>query len=83
MLANEYLPDTQCRLNSAETDLLVMQAPGDDDDPADGEGDWTDIDDEDFEDRVEDDDDLHQIEVDNDIFDPDDDDHMPDGEDDL
>lgn len=53
-------------------------APGDDDDPADGERDWSDVDDEDFEDLIEDENDLHEMELDNNILDPDDDDHLPD-----
>jgi len=56
-------------------------APGDDDDINDGDGDWSDIDDEDFEDMAEDRDDLHAIELDNGIFDPEDDDHLPDDDD--
>lgn len=62
-------------------ETVVMEFPGDDDDPADGEGDWSDIDDEDFEDMAEDQDDLHEIELDDNIFDPEDDDHLPPEED--
>jgi hypothetical protein len=60
---------------------ITLMAPGDDDDVADGDGDWSDIDDEDFEDMADDRDDLHAIELDNDIFDPEDDDHLPDDDD--
>ena len=59
-------------------ETTTLELPGDDDDPADGEGDWSDIDDEDFEDMAEDRDDLHQIELEENILDPDDDDHLPD-----
>jgi hypothetical protein len=62
-------------------EIITLLAPGDDDDAADGDGDWSDIDDEDFEDEAEDRDDLHRIELDNDILDPEDDDHLPDDED--
>jgi hypothetical protein len=66
-------------------DTLTLLFPGDGDDPGerrnDSQDDWSDIDDEDFEDMALDDDDLHEIELDNDIFDPEDDDHMPDGDD--
>jgi|GEM_PF-2301771 len=65
----------------AERKTITMELPGDDDDPADGEGDWSDVDDEDFEDRAEDQDDLHEIELDDNIFDPEDDDHLPPEED--
>jgi len=61
-----------------EPKIITLQSPGDDDDPADGEGDWSDIDDEDFEDMAEDRDDLHEIELDDNILDPADDDHLPD-----
>jgi len=61
--------------------VATMSSPGDDDDAEDGDGDWSDIDDEDFEDLAEDRDDLHRIELENDIFDPEDDDHLPDDED--
>jgi len=62
-------------------EAIIMLMPGDDDDPADGEGDWSDVDDEDFEDMAEDRDDLHEIELDDNIFDPEDDDHLPPEED--
>jgi len=65
----------------AERKTITLELPGDDDDPADGEGDWSDIDDEDFEDRAEDENDLHEIELDDNIFDPEDDDHLPPEED--
>jgi hypothetical protein len=83
MLFTEYETNSLPGLKSAFSGIVTMLVPGDDDDIEDGEGDWSDIDDEDFEDMVEDEDDLHQIELDNDVFDPDDDDHMPDAEDDL
>lgn len=58
------------------SNTITMLSPGGEDDNE--EGDWTDIDDEDFEDMAEDRDDFQQMELDNDIFDPDDDDHLPD-----
>lgn len=51
--------------------------PGDDDDFEEDE-DWTDFDDDNFEDSAEDMDDLHQIEEDNNLLCPEDDDHLPD-----
>ncbi len=57
---------------------LTLMMPGDDDDPEDGEGDWTDIDDEDFEDMAGDDDDLSEIKEDNNVLDSSNDDHLPD-----
>ncbi len=56
--------------------LLSMPGDGDDFEDDDEEG-WTEIDDEDFEDRAADDEDLYRIKVDNDILDTDDDDHLP------
>ena len=73
---NPYIGDDSLELETITSDL-----PGDDDDPADGEGDWSDIDDEDFEDMAEDRDDLHEIELDDNILDPEDDDHLPPEED--
>jgi hypothetical protein len=64
--------------DSSALETITLELPGDDDDPADGEGDWSDIDDEDFEDMAEDRDDLHEIELEDNILDPDDDDHLPD-----
>jgi hypothetical protein len=64
-----------------DDEAVILMAPGDDDDPADGDGDWSDVDDEDFEDMAEDQDDLHEIELDDNIFDPKDDDHLPPEED--
>ncbi len=61
--------------------MTAMLSPGDDDDIEDGDGDWTDIDDEDFEDMAEDRDDEHESQIENDFFDPEDDDHLPDDED--
>ena len=61
-------------------DTITMLMPGDDDDDEDEDGDWSDIDDEDFEDMAEDMNDLHEIQVDDDLGEPDpeDDDHLPD-----
>lgn len=75
VITDNYAPE----LISKET--IILLSPGDDDDPADGEGDWSDIDDEDFEDMAEDRDDLHEIELDDNILDPEDDDHLPPEED--
>jgi hypothetical protein len=58
-----------------------MSFPGDDDDANDPDGDWSDIDDEDFEDMAEDRDDFGEMELENGIFDPADDDHLPDDDD--
>jgi len=55
--------------------------PGGDEDEGLEENDWTDIDDEDFEDWAEDEEEFHQSEEDNNIFDPEDDDHLPEDED--
>jgi len=55
---------------------MTLLSPGGEDDNEDA--DWSDIDDEDFEDMAEDKDDFREMELDNDIFDPDDDDHLPD-----
>ncbi len=63
------------------TERTMAMLPGDDDDSEGESGDWSDIDDEDFEDMAEDKDDYHQIQVDNDLFDPEDDDHLPDDDD--
>ncbi len=59
-------------------DTITMLSPGGEDDELDQDKDWSDIDDEDFEDMAEDQDDFQQMELDNDIYDPDDDDHLPD-----
>ena len=71
----------KCPFELSDDRPIILMAPGDDDDPADGEGDWSDVDDEDFEDMAEDRDDLHEIELDDNILDPDDDDHLPPEED--
>jgi hypothetical protein len=76
------LETTPTKAFSYEGNILTMLSPGDDDDIEDPDGDWSDIDDEDFEDLAEDRDDLHQIESDNNIFDAEDDDHLPDDDDD-
>lgn len=59
---------------------LIMANPGDDDEIEDDkpEDDWSDIDDEDFEDLAEDRDDFNEMNIENDVLDPDDDDHLPD-----
>jgi len=74
--ATAFIGDEPCELET-----ITSEFPGDDDDPADGEGDWSDIDDEDFEDIAEDENDLHEIELDENIFDAEDDDHLPPEED--
>jgi len=63
-------------IEGPDFETMTMQLPGGEDDNE--EGDWTDIDDEDFEDMAEDLDDLHEMDIENDLFDPDDDDHLPD-----
>ncbi|MDB5132983.1 MAG: hypothetical protein JWR02_2732 [Mucilaginibacter sp.] len=64
------------------TGAITFLSPGDGDSFDDEEqDDWSDVDDEDFEDMAEDENDLHQIELENDILDPDDDDHLPPEED--
>jgi len=67
---NRHLPSDE---------ITTMLSPGGEDDNEDM--DWSDIDDEDFEDMAEDKDDYHQIQLDNDLFDPEDDDHLPDDDD--
>jgi hypothetical protein len=62
--------------NKSESSGITMLSPGGEDDNEDA--DWSDIDDEDFEDMAEDKDDFREMELDNDIYDPDDDDHLPD-----
>lgn len=77
MLQNELMIDA-ARSHQAITFL----SPGDGDSFDDEEqDDWSDVDDEDFEDMAEDENDLHEIELENDIFDPEDDDHLPPEED--
>ena len=61
-----------------EVSTMTALSPGDDDGPEEEDDDWSDIDDEDFEDMAEDEDDVHEMEVENDIFDDEDDDHLPD-----
>jgi hypothetical protein len=73
MIIVEYTPE----LIDEETITLVAPGDGEGGDP-DEEDDWSDIDDEDFEDMAEDRDDLHEMELDNDLFDEDDADHLPD-----
>ncbi len=61
---------------------ITFLSPGDGDSFDDDEqDDWSDVDDEDFEDMAEDKNDLHEIDLENDILDPDDDDHLPPEED--
>ena len=64
-------------LMDEETITLMAAGDGEGDNP-DEEDDWSDIDDEDFEDMAEDRDDLHEMELDNNFFDAEDDDHLPD-----
>jgi hypothetical protein len=73
MIIVEYTPE----LIDEETITLMVPGDGEGDD-LDEEDDWSDIDDEDFEDMAEDKDDFHEMELDNDLFDPEDDDHLPD-----
>ena len=83
MLFTEHDNGTSPLLETTTTKATItMLSPGDDDDANDEDGDWSDIEDEDFEDMAEDRDDLHEIELNNDIFDADDDDHLPDDDDD-
>ncbi|GAC1304570.1 MAG: hypothetical protein NVSMB24_12190 [Mucilaginibacter sp.] len=66
----------------AKTRAITFLSPGDGDSFDDDEqNDWSDIDDEDFEDMTEDKNDSHEMELENDILDPDDDDHLPPEED--
>ena len=58
--------------------ITLLSRDGDDPDEDD---DWTDIDDEIFEDMAEDRNDFHEMELDNNIADPDDADHLPDDDD--
>jgi hypothetical protein len=61
---------------------ITFLSPGDGDSfDEEEQDDWSDVDDEDFEDMAEDENDLHEIELENDIFDPEDDDHLPPEED--
>ena len=77
MLQNELMIDA-ARSHQA----ITILSPGDGDSFDDEEqDDWSDVDDEDFEDMAEDENDLHEIELENDIFDPEDDDHLPPEED--
>ena len=72
---NEVLID-----NIPAFETITMSFPGDGDSEDDGD-DWTDVDDEDFEDMAADDDDVNQMKIDNNIFDPEDRDHLPEDDD--
>jgi hypothetical protein len=73
MIIVEYTPE----LIDEYTITLMASGDGDGDDSGEDD-DWSDIDDEDFEDLAEDRDDLHEMEIDNNLFDEDDADHLPD-----
>lgn len=78
MLINNPFTETENK-EFPSNDITTMLYPGGEDDNEDM--DWSDIDDEDFEDMAEDKDDYHQIQLDNNLFDPEDDDHLPEDDD--
>jgi hypothetical protein len=67
-------------LENVEDNFSLSVLPGGDDEELEKDDDWTDIDDEDYEDELEDDNDLSEIRAADDLGEPDpeDDDHLPD-----
>ncbi|WP_428330400.1 hypothetical protein [Mucilaginibacter sp.] len=76
LLSDIELPNTNV-IYPEKTAIVALSPDGDDDDD-EQDDDWTDIDDEDFEDMAADMDDVHEMKIENNILDEDDDDHLPD-----